>query len=121
MCHPGAGGRSPPSAPLVSATLRRNDPDRRCCTKFPKPLCSGAPVGAQPLFLGALVAPVAYFQAAVKLSHVVKVDLNVSQERPKTTNDLLDRMEQQLGARGRELLTKFIESLDKLEREEQAS
>ena len=65
--------------------------------------------------------PLAYFQAAVKLSHVVKVDMNINQEKPKTTNDLLDRMEQQLGARGRELLTKFIESLDKLEREEQAS
>ena len=58
---------------------------------------------------------------AVKLSHVVKVDMNINQEKPKTTNDLLDRMEQQLGARGRELLTKFIESLDKLERDEQAS
>ena len=65
--------------------------------------------------------PLAYFNAAVKLSHVVKVDLNVTQAKPKTTNDLLDRMEQQLGARGRELLTKFIKSLDKLEREEQAS
>ncbi len=64
--------------------------------------------------------PLAYFQAAVKLSHVVKVDLNVSQGKPKSTEDLLDRIEQQLGARGRELLTKFIKSLDKLEREEQA-
>ena len=51
----------------------------------------------------------------------VKVDMNINQEKPKTTNDLLDRIEQQLGARGRELLTKFIKSLDKLEREEQAS
>ncbi len=65
--------------------------------------------------------PLAYFQAAVKLSHVVKVDLNVSQEKPKSTEDLLDRIEQQLGARGRELLAKFIKSLDKLERDEQAS
>ena len=56
----------------------------------------------------------------MKLSHVVKVDLNINQEKPKTTNDLLDRMEQQLGARGRELLTKFIKSLDQLERDEQA-
>ena len=62
--------------------------------------------------------PLAYFQAAVKLSHVVKVDMNINQEKPKTTNDLLDRIEQQLGARGRELLTKFIKSLDKLEREQ---
>ena len=65
--------------------------------------------------------PLAYFNAAVKLSHVVKVDMNINQEKPKTTNDLLDRMEQQLGARGRELLTKFIKSLDQLERDEQAS
>ena len=51
----------------------------------------------------------------MKLSHVVKVDMNINQEKSKTPNDLLDRMEQQLGARGRELLTKFIKSLDKLE------
>ena len=65
--------------------------------------------------------PAGVYVLLLKLSHVVKVDLNVSQERPKSTGDLLDRMEQQLGARGRELLTKFIKSLDKLEREEQAS
>ena len=47
--------------------------------------------------------------------------MNINQEKPKTTNDLLDRIEQQLGATGRELLTKFIKSLDQLEREEQAS
>jgi hypothetical protein len=34
MCDPEPEGSSP-SAPLISATVRCNDPDRRSCTKFP--------------------------------------------------------------------------------------
>ena len=62
--------------------------------------------------------PETYFQGMVKLAMIHRIELGPPQafERPRTREEVLQKMEERTGLAGRKMLEKFLNRLDKLER-----
>jgi hypothetical protein len=57
--------------------------------------------------------PLAYFNAIIQLAKITRIDLNATVHipKPKSINEILDRVEAQTGASGRAAFTKFLEKV----------
>ena len=62
--------------------------------------------------------PEIYFQSMVKLAMIHRIELGQPQafDRPRTREEVLQKMEERAGLDGRKMLEKFLVRLDKLER-----
>jgi hypothetical protein len=62
--------------------------------------------------------PEIYFQSMVKLAMIHRIELGQPQafERPRTREEVLQKMEERAGPAGRKILKNFLARLDKLER-----
>jgi hypothetical protein len=70
--------------------------------------------------------PVVYFNALVKLAQVLKIEVGPvgAFDRPATTAEALDRLEQRAGPKARAMLEQFLERVKEVEakyREEQSA
>ena len=61
-----------------------------------------------------------YFQSMVKLAlvHRVEIDQPRAFNKPRTVEEALDQLEQQVGPRGRREFEKFLRKMERLEAEE---
>ena len=70
--------------------------------------------------------PVVYFNALVKLAQVLKIEVGPvgAFDRPATTAEALDRLEQRAGPQARQMLEQFLEQVKEVEanyREEESA
>ena len=63
--------------------------------------------------------PIRFCEMVAKLSRVVRMELGPagSFERPRSREELLAKMEERTGPKGREVMGKFLDTLDKMEKE----
>jgi hypothetical protein len=64
--------------------------------------------------------PVVYFNALVKLAQVLKIEVGPvgAFDRPATTAEALDRLEQRAGPQARAMLEKFLERVKEVDEQE---
>ena len=66
--------------------------------------------------------PAAYFAGAVSLAKVLRIELGKPGEfdRPKTPEEIIEKLEQRIGPRGREIFENFVRQINQLQAERQA-
>jgi hypothetical protein len=60
--------------------------------------------------------PVKYFNALVQLSKVIKIEADIThrdRSRPKSPDEILDKVEKQTGKEGRDAFVKFLGAVRK--------
>ena len=65
--------------------------------------------------------PAAYFAGAVALAKVMRIELGKPGEfdRPKTPEEIIDKLEQRIGPQGRIIFENFVREMNRLEAEQQ--